>query len=234
MRIGIITDAHANLPALEAALAALDDAGCELIVHCGDAIGIGPHPRECLERLLALPNIQFVIGNHDEWLAFGLPDPRPDWMSEGEFEHQVWTHAQIPGHLRRKVAAWPYAIEIPIGNGTILRCSHYAASSSGTGFASIVREPVAADLDRLFANVAADLVFYGHHHPSSDLRGQRRYVNPGALGCHVPEARFAIVTADGEVTLGAVPYDWSEVLADFDRRYVPERDVIRRIFFGQP
>ncbi len=35
VRIAVITDAHANLPALDAALAAIARAGC-------DAVGIGP------------------------------------------------------------------------------------------------------------------------------------------------------------------------------------------------
>ncbi len=52
-RLESSSNAHANLPALEAALAALDAEGCEFVVHTGDAIGIGPHPAECLDLLLA-------------------------------------------------------------------------------------------------------------------------------------------------------------------------------------
>lgn len=35
------------------------------------------------------------MGNHDEIAAFGLPKPLPPWMSEGEAEHQRWTHNQL-------------------------------------------------------------------------------------------------------------------------------------------
>lgn len=45
-RIVIITDVHANLPALEAALAAIRADGATAIYHIGDAIGIGPFPAE--------------------------------------------------------------------------------------------------------------------------------------------------------------------------------------------
>lgn len=41
-RIAVIADVHANLPALEAALAAIGALGCDAIVHTGDAVGIGP------------------------------------------------------------------------------------------------------------------------------------------------------------------------------------------------
>ena len=237
--LGVITDVHTNLPALDAALAALEDAGCDEIVHLGDTVGIGPHPRECLERLQTLPNARFVMGNHDDWLAHGLPHPRPEWMTPGEYVHQQWTHAQVPDDLREWVATWPWGIDIELGSGPRVHCCHYARPASGEGFASVVWNPVPADLDRLFGEVSADVVFYGHHHPRSDLQGIRRYVNPGALGCHtVPEARYAIVTLrDGEqpaVIFGAAPYDWTPVFAAFESRSVPARDVIRRIFFGQP
>ena len=40
MKVAVLTDVHANLPALEATLRAIEDAGCEAIYHTGDAIGI--------------------------------------------------------------------------------------------------------------------------------------------------------------------------------------------------
>lgn len=57
MKIAVFTGVHANLPALEAALTAIDQPGCDCIVHTGDAIAIGPHPAECLDKLLALPDL---------------------------------------------------------------------------------------------------------------------------------------------------------------------------------
>src|SRR5690349_24978652 len=107
-RIAVITDVHANLPALDAALAAIARAGCDAIFHTGDALGIGPYPAECLDRLLGTPNMRCLMGNHDEWFAHGLPAPRPAWMSEGEEQHQRWTHAQLDPALRAVVADWPW------------------------------------------------------------------------------------------------------------------------------
>jgi predicted MPP superfamily phosphohydrolase len=55
MKIIVMTDAHANLPALQAALAAIQAEGYDLIVHTGDAIAIRPRPAETLDLLLATP-----------------------------------------------------------------------------------------------------------------------------------------------------------------------------------
>jgi predicted phosphodiesterase len=233
MKIGVITDAHANLPALEAALAAIDGASCDLTVHTGDAIGIGPHPDLVLERLLARPDTHLLMGNHDEWFALGLPQPQPSWMSDDEYAHQQWVHSVLPPETKPIVAAWPYDLQLDLGSVCAGFC-HYPRGDSGNGFASIIREPSASDLDRLFDRLPGEIVFYGHHHPQSDLNGHRRYVNPGALGCHaVGQARFAILEADAggwNLTLRSVPYDPASVYADLDRRDVPARDDIRRIF----
>lgn len=53
MKLAVLTDVHANLPALRAALRALEQEGFDLLVHLGDAIAIGPFPSECLELLLS-------------------------------------------------------------------------------------------------------------------------------------------------------------------------------------
>ncbi|HUS14350.1 MAG TPA: metallophosphoesterase family protein [Chloroflexia bacterium] len=65
MRIGIISDIHANLVAFETVLAALRDAGATERIWCiGDMVGYGPHPNECLDLLRSHDHI-CVPGNHD-------------------------------------------------------------------------------------------------------------------------------------------------------------------------
>lgn len=237
-RIAIITDVHANLPALEAALGAVEALGCDEIVHTGDAIGIGPFPGETLERLLATPRMRFVMGNHDAWFANGLSEPRPTWMSEGELGHHQWVYAQLtPGH-RRAVARWPYEI-VAAYQGTHVLFTHYARPDRQGGFASIVHEPTPSDLDDLFGDTSADIVFYGHHHPQSDLTGRSRYVNPGALGCHDRAlARFALLTIDSdgtrEVRFHEAAYDPSPLLRELEAREVPDRELIRKAFLRFP
>lgn len=232
MRIAVITDAHANLPALQVALQDIGEQGCDAIYHTGDAIGIGPYPAECLDLLLSTPRMRCLIGNHDAWFAFGLPDPWP--YSPEELAHQHWVHGQLDAALRPAVAAWPVvARESPDGVGVALL--HYAPTGAPGTFAPIVLDPRAEDLDLLFAPYVSQLLFYGHHHPFSDLTGRARYINPGALGCHsVPLARYALLETrpDGRYTLEhrAVPYDAVPLLADMERRQVPARDFIRQVF----
>jgi predicted phosphodiesterase len=250
-RIGVMTDVHANLPALESVLADLSRLGCDDIVHVGDAIGIGPFPVETLMRLLEIPHLRFLMGNHDAWFGDGLPLLRPDWMSPGEVAHQRWVHAALDRAdptLKTVVASWPWQIDEVIAN-TRIRWQHYALDATGDaterGFASIVQQPTGDDLDRIFEMLRSDskrpdLIVCGHHHPPMDIIGSSgvRYYNPGALGCsHDALARFAIleISDDGgyQVSSHAVSYDVDLVIDALETREVPERAFIRTIFFGR-
>jgi predicted phosphodiesterase len=236
-RIAVITDAHANLPALETALSAITAARCDAIYHTGDAIGVGPFPAEVLDRLLHTPAMHLLMGNHDEWFAFGIPDPRPAWMPEGAAAHIRWVHQQLDPSMRPVVAAWPYAIEVS-REGVTLAFTHYPRDPDGGGFAPILTDPGSDALDRLFITPEADVIFYGHYHPASDVQGRARYVNPGSLGCDREAlARFAIldIAADGmrDLRVFAVPYDPSDYFRQLREREVAEREFIEREIFGR-
>lgn len=234
MRIAVLTDVHANLPALEAALAVIEQEGYDLLVHTGDVINIGPFPAECLERLLSLPKTHLLMGNHDAWFAFGLPQPQPVWMSDGEVAHQQWTHAQLEPSLRSVVAQWPYSMTYT-GDDVTLALLHYPTNAAGD-FLLALKAPGAAELDALFAPFPGDLLFYGHDHHFADTTGHRRYVNPGPLGCGPrAEARYCLVTIDGgqyTVAHRAIPYDDHALYHAFEERAVPERAFLYQAFFG--
>jgi predicted phosphodiesterase len=234
MRLAVITDAHGNLPALQAALAAVDRFGVDLLVHTGDAIGIGPYPRECVELLAARPATSCLMGNHDAWYAFGLPQPRPAWMGVGEWEHQQWTHAALGEALRPTVAAWPYSARLDSAAGPI-ELLHFPLNPAGD-FLMPGAAPKTGEAADAFFGGGARFIFYGHNHEAADLVGATtRYINPGSLGCAPePIARiaFLVVHSAGQwqLSVSAIPYDPNGLFSEFDKRGVPERDFIRRVF----
>ena len=91
MRIGIVSDIHSNLPALETVLA---DMGTVDALWClGDFVGYGPWPNECV-ALLREHDALSIAGNHD--LA-ALGAISTESFNPSAAIATAWTTAQLKG-----------------------------------------------------------------------------------------------------------------------------------------
>ena len=234
MRLGIIADLHANLPALQVVTASFVSEQVDQIIHLGDAIAIGPHPRECLEILLSFKGSDLIMGNHDHWYVHGLPEPRPDWMTDGGLQHQYWTHDQLGEGYKDQVADWLWSVKKEI-HGFNLAFMHYALGNGGKSFKLIGRDLTADDLDKYF-HTQADTIFFGHSHVASDLQGRARFLNPGSLGCQqsatAPYLLVEITNQEIQIHKRSITYDDRPLYKAFESREVPDREFIYKAFFG--
>lgn len=234
IKIVVMTDIHANLPALEAALEVVREEGYDLLVQTGDVIAIGPYPRECLELILSMPQVVNIRGNHEGYFVDGIPH---GGGSEGEVAHQQWVRAQLAQAHRAAVAGWPFRIEQDF-EGVKAVFQHSGLGDSGREIQGIPRDPDGAMLDRLFGVGAGtcDVVFYGHRHEEADVQGTARYINPGSLGCcPTAAARFCVVRFEKgkfAVERRAVRYEDEGLRMAFEQRQVPDREFIGKAFFG--
>ena len=80
MRIGLLSDVHANLFALRAAIDRLRAEGVDTWMCAGDLVGYGPYPNECVETVAEL-DPTCVAGNHDLMLLEALPVTRAGWLA---------------------------------------------------------------------------------------------------------------------------------------------------------
>src|SRR6185503_21360850 len=64
VRVAVLTDIHSNLPALEAVLSAIDEAGIERKWCLGDVVGYGAQPDECAKLVSDRCELS-LVGNHD-------------------------------------------------------------------------------------------------------------------------------------------------------------------------
>jgi len=64
LRVAVISDIHANLPAIEAVLAEIDAASLDEVWSLGDVVGYGAQPDECAS-LVAERCTTGLVGNHD-------------------------------------------------------------------------------------------------------------------------------------------------------------------------
>ncbi|HMJ72023.1 MAG TPA: metallophosphoesterase family protein [Solirubrobacterales bacterium] len=91
MRVAVISDIHANLPALEAVLRAIDGAGIEEIWCLGDVLGYGAEPDECADLVRERCAI-CLVGNHD-LAVLGALDISA--FSEAAAEAVAWTQENV-------------------------------------------------------------------------------------------------------------------------------------------
>ena len=92
MRVGLLSDVHANLVALEAVLAALGPVDALWVM--GDTVGYGPEPSDVL-ALLRERGAAMVAGNHD--LAAGTGegiDLFNGYAAEAVRRHRSWLSAE--------------------------------------------------------------------------------------------------------------------------------------------
>lgn len=73
MRYAVISDIHSNIEAFVSALEMVNKHGADRILCCGDLVGYGPEPEECVKLARSLDNLTVVMGNHDAAVA-GLID----------------------------------------------------------------------------------------------------------------------------------------------------------------
>jgi diadenosine tetraphosphatase ApaH/serine/threonine PP2A family protein phosphatase len=102
VRYLILTDLHANLPALDAVLADAAAIGYDKVIVLGDLVGYGADPAAVMDRTLALNPVAIVRGNHDKVCA-GLESS--EFFNDIAKHSVEWTMAQLtPGHLQALAA----------------------------------------------------------------------------------------------------------------------------------
>src|SRR4051794_8391822 len=221
--IAVITDIHANLPALHAALARIDELGIERIFCGGDLVGYGPHPNEVC-ALIQEREIPTIYGNYDYAIARDLEDCGCAYITPHDREigqlSVDWTLAhtdQVSKDFMRELA---FDVRFEVGE----RRFHLVHRSPRKVNEYLFEEKPARLYERLAGAERSDVLVFGHtHKPWVREYGGVLFVNCGSVGKPKdgdPRGAFAILgsAADAvDVTIERVGYD-AESVADEVRR----------------
>ena len=116
MKYALISDIHANLPALEAVLANIrQQSGVAATYHLGDLVGYAPWPNETV-ALLREADISGVAGNYDSTVGTDYKhcgcryeDPRQEELSHISY---AWTRQHVSPGTKGFLAGLPFRIDL--------------------------------------------------------------------------------------------------------------------------
>jgi putative phosphoesterase len=181
MKVAALYDIHGNLPALDAVLREAREEGVDQIVVGGDVV-LGPMPKECLDRVLALdiPTV-FVKGNCDrEVIARMSGLSAASALPQQVQESLTWVASQLSPKHRSAMDQWPSSVTLNVGAlGKVLFC-HATPQNDMDMFTKLTPE---AKVLTLLGNTDATVIVCGHTHMQFDRKvGRYRVVNAGSVG----------------------------------------------------
>ena len=226
--VAVITDIHGNLPALEAALAHIDDLGIERVYCGGDLVGYGPHPNEVC-ALIEERGIPTIYGNYDYAIGRDLEDCGCAYVDQHDRElgqqSVNWTLAQTGHHAKDFMRDLPFDLHLDVGETSV----HLVHGSPRKVNEYLFEDKPARLYERLAAAEDAAALLFGHtHKPWVHDYGGVRFVNCGSVGKPKdgdPRGAFAVLEADGagvRVTIERVEYDAAAVAREVAAAGLPD------------
>ena len=218
--VAVITDIHANLPALHAALARIEELEIDRIYCGGDLVGYGPHPNEVC-RVIEARGMPTIFGNYDYSIARELDDCGCAYVTQHDRElgqrSVAWTLAHTDGRSKDFMRDLPFDLRFEVGTVPV----HLVHGSPRKVNEYLFEEKPARLYERLAAAETADVLVFGHtHKPWIREYGGVLFVNCGSVGKPKdgdPRAAFAILKSDGRevrASIERVAYDAEAVAAE--------------------
>jgi putative phosphoesterase len=228
-RVAVITDVHANLPALQAALARIDDLGIETVYCGGDLVGYGPHPNEVC-ALIQERAIPTIYGNYDYAIARDEQDCGCAYVTAHDRQlgqsSVEWTLADTGRPAKDFMRGLPFDLHFSLG-GQRVRLVHGSPRKVNE---YLFEDKPARTFERIAALADCDVLVFGHtHKPWIHTYGDVLFVNCGSVGKPKdgnPRAAFALLEAGSEgnvvASIERVPYDAEAVAREVAAAGLPE------------
>ncbi|WP_455539211.1 metallophosphoesterase family protein [Terrisporobacter sp.] len=244
MKVGVISDIHSNLYALNAVLADLKNRNADLIVCIGDLVGYATRPNEVIE-ILRREKILTIMGNYDEAIGnfkiicgCDYKDPKD---AEKAAMSMHFTGQETTTKNKEYLRNLPKEATITFNNKTI-RFVH--------GSTRIINEYLKEDskeAKEVMSELVEDILVCGHTHiPYAKYYGEKLLVNAGSVGkpkTNRPDANYVIIniqnedeiskkTSSVEVEIIEVPYDFEKTAREIEENEILPNDFARLIREG--
>jgi putative phosphoesterase len=226
MKVALIGDVHANLPALEAVLRDIRKSKVDAVWNTGDFVGYGAFPDEVVKRLRRQKAVS-IIGNYDR-KVLQVKEKKEEWQKT---KHPLkylafkWSYDQLSKDSRQYLRSLPEELELEVEGRKVL-VVHGSPASIKEHLSSETPE---RRLKELAALTKADIIICGHSHRpfNRELEG-KMFINPGSVGRSEegdPRACYAVLELKNrflQVRHFRIEYDIRKAVEGIRKSKLPE------------
>lgn len=222
MKLAILSDIHANYPALLEVTQHIEAWRPDQVVVAGDLVNRGPRPVECL-RLVQQKQRESgwlsLLGNHEEYVLRHHNSAEKHAGAAFEIKRgSYWTYRKLLDDIPA-LQALPFSLSLRAPDGGEMRLTH--ASMRGTRDGVYVRTP-AEDLLLQMGIPQPPLFAVGHTHmPLTRRVDESLVVNAGSAGLpfdgdwRVSYAQITFRRGVWDAEIIRLPYDRAQAERDF-------------------
>lgn len=236
MRYVLLSDVHANLPALDAVVRDVSvRAPGAAVYHLGDLVGYSPWPNEVVDRIRA-GGIAGVAGNYDSTVALGYKhcgcrseNPAQEALAHISF---AWTCARTSEASKAFLGGLPFRLDLrPLGGHVTGPTVTLVHATPANNLVYVTEDRPDAFLARLAVQAglkSGDVLCFGHtHKPWHRVVDGVHFINTGSVGRPKdgdPRAGYVLLELDDagvSVTFVRVEYDVETAVQEVARAGLP-------------
>ena len=252
MKIALISDVHANLPALEAVLSDIDEQKVDAVYCLGDLVGYAPWPNEVIS-VIRNRHIPTIAGNYDYGVGRNSDDCGCAYKTDQEKEWGAqsisFTNDKITENNRAYLNTLPAHIRLEVGSTDNTESMLFVHGSPRRINEYLYEDRPEKSLLRMMNSVNANIMAFGHTHKPyhkiiADGISFRYAVNIGSVGkpkdgdpraCYVILEWKELNFADKDtirIEFQRVSYDVQKSAAAIEKSSLPNSfaDMLRKAY----
>lgn len=224
-RLGVLSDIHGNLPALEAVITDMAAFAVDHVVVAGDSVNWGPFSPQVMD-LITSRQWALIRGNNEYYLLDHQTPRAPEsWQA---FTLPPMLYEQLGEYRTRLIASLPDTLSLRFRDAPPIRVFHGVPGNPWTAIHPWMRDD---QVREHLASVEETTVIGGHSHIPMERQVDGWHLfNPGSVGVPLDGqfcASYMVLEGDASgwrlIAQRRVPFDVEVVLREFERLHYIER-----------
>ena len=233
-KLAVLSDIHANLPALEAVIKDLSQFKVDYVIVAGDVINLGPFTQQAVQRVVE-NNWAVIRGNGELFLLdYGTSRAPKEWNDPVGFPIPPWLNRQLDSNWKNIIATWADTLTLRFSDAPSIRIVHGTPQSHWDSLYPTLSDEKIAEF---LAGVEENTVIAGHTHlPMDRQSGRWHLLNPGSVGVPLDgqfTASYMLLNGDErgwQPTFRRVAFDYEPLFREFERLgFIEECGVIGQL-----